>query len=35
MLKNAILDAKIGVDAAENEPRKECWVVAVPGAPEP
>ena len=25
MLKNAYLDAKIGVDPAENEPRKECW----------
>ena len=28
MLKNAALDAKIGVDPAENEPRQECWVVA-------
>ena len=25
MLQNAYLDAKIGVDPAENEPRKECW----------
>ena len=25
MLKNAYLDAKIGVDPAENEPRKEWW----------
>ena len=24
MLKNAYLDAKIGVDTAENEPPKEC-----------
>ena len=24
MLKNAYLDAKIGVDPAENEPSKEC-----------
>ena len=24
MLKNAYLDAKIGFDPAENEPRKEC-----------
>ena len=29
MQKNAYLDAKIGVDTAENEPRKECCVVAV------
>ena len=28
MLKNDYLDAKIGVDPAENEPRKECCVVA-------
>ena len=28
MLQNAYLDAKIGVDPAENEPPKECWVVA-------
>ena len=28
MLKNAYLDAKIGFDPAENEPRKECCVVA-------
>ena len=28
MLKNAYLDAKIGVDPAENEPPKECCVVA-------
>ena len=28
MLKNAYLDAKIGVDTAENEPPKECCVVA-------
>ena len=27
MLQNAYLDAKIGVDPAENEPRKELWVV--------
>ena len=27
MLKNAYLDAKIGVDPAENEPPKECCVV--------
>ena len=25
MLQNAYLDAKISVDPAENEPRKECW----------
>ena len=29
MRKNAYLDAKIGVDPAENEPRKEGCVVAV------
>ena len=28
MLQNEYLVAKIGVDAAENEPRKECCVVA-------
>ena len=28
MLQNAYLDAKIGVDTAENEPRKEWCVVA-------
>ena len=28
MLQNAYLDAKIGVDPAENEPPKECCVVA-------
>ena len=28
MLKNAALDAKIGFDPAENEPPKECCVVA-------
>ena len=28
MLKNAYLDAKIGVDPAENEPRKEGCVAA-------
>ena len=28
MLKNAYLDAKIGFDPAENEPPKECCVVA-------
>ena len=28
MLQNAYLDAKIGVDPAENEARKEWWVVA-------
>ena len=28
MLQNAYLDAKIGVDPAENEPRKEWCVVA-------
>ena len=28
MLQNAYLDAEIGVDTAENEPRKECCVVA-------
>ena len=27
MLKNEYLDAKIGVDTAENEPRKEWWVM--------
>ena len=31
MLKNAYLDAKIGVDPDENEPRKESWVVARAG----
>ena len=31
MLKNATLDAKIGFDPAENEPPKECCVVADPG----
>ena len=31
MLKNAYLDAKIGVDPAENEPRKE--LPAAPSAP--
>ena len=25
MLKDAYLDAKIGVDPAENDPRKECY----------
>ena len=29
MLQNEYLVAKIGVDAAENGPRKECCVVAV------
>ena len=29
MLKNVILDAKIGFDPAENEPPKECCVVAL------
>ena len=29
MLKNAYLDAKVGVDPAENEPPKECGVVAL------
>ena len=28
MLTNAYLDAKIGFDPAENEPPKECCVVA-------
>ena len=28
MLQNAYLDAKIGFDPAENEPPKECCVVA-------
>ena len=28
MLQNKYLDAKIGVDRAENEPRKECCVLA-------
>ena len=28
MLKNAYLDTKIGFDPAENEPPKECCVVA-------
>ena len=28
MFKNAYLDAKIGFDPAENEPPKECCVVA-------
>ena len=28
MLQNASLDAKIGFDPAENEPPKECCVVA-------
>ena len=31
MLKNAYLDAKIGFDPAENEPPKECCVVAENG----
>ena len=31
MLKNAYPYAKIGFDPAENEPRKECCVVAVSG----
>ena len=35
MLKNAYLDAKIGVDPAENEPRKECRVVAASGIAPP
>ena len=34
MLKNAYLDAEIGVDPAENEPRKE-WLRRGPLAPEP
>ena len=29
MLQNDYLFAKIGVDTAENEPRKECCVVAL------
>ena len=28
ILQNAYLDAKIGVDPTENDPRKEFWVVA-------
>ena len=35
MLKNAALDAKIGVDPAENEPPKECCVVASSPLVEP
>ena len=27
MLKNAYLDAKIGVDTAENGPRKDRWAM--------
>ena len=34
MLKNAYLDAKIGVDPAENEAPKECCVVAVDAGPQ-
>ena len=30
MLKNAYLDAKIGVDPAENEPPEECCVAGKP-----
>ena len=33
MLKNVYLDAKIGFDPAENEPPKECCVVAVGDLP--
>ena len=31
MLENAYLDAKIGIDPAENEPRKECEGTLTPG----
>ena len=35
MLQNDYLEAKIGVDTAENEPRKECCVVDEPDENEP